>query len=125
MKINGVLLEVFETKQITATFKKREIVVEYVENSQYPEYIKFEIIQDKCDIIDQFSIGQELEIHFNLKGRKWTDPQGKIVYFNSLQAWKVLDANNQPSESTHEPGVSGENEPPAWLENEENSDPPF
>jgi hypothetical protein len=31
----------------------------------------------------------------NLKGRKWTDPQGNIKYFNSLQAWRIQAAGNE------------------------------
>ena len=67
MQIKAKMLEIFEIQQVTNTFKKREFVVEYAENPQYPEFLKFELIQDKCDILDDFSIGQEVEVHFNLK----------------------------------------------------------
>jgi hypothetical protein len=90
MEIKAKLLEIFESQQVTDTFKKREFVVEYVENPQYPEFLKFELIQDKCELLDEFSKGQKIEVHFNLKGRKWTDPKGVIKYFNTLQAWKIL-----------------------------------
>ena len=66
MNIKGKLLEVFDVAQVSATFRKREFVVEYVENPQYPEYLKFELIQDKCNLLDAFSIGQEIDVHFNL-----------------------------------------------------------
>ncbi len=97
MEIKAKMLEIFEIKQITDTFRKREFVVEYAENPQYPEFLKFELIQDKCDILDKFSIGQEVEVHFNLKGRKWTDPQGEVKYFNNLQAWRIMDVDSQPA----------------------------
>ncbi|MCP4750331.1 MAG: DUF3127 domain-containing protein [Proteobacteria bacterium] len=125
MEIKAKLLEIFETKQVTSSFQKREFVVEYAENPQYPEYVKFELIQDKCGLLDKFSIGQEVNIHFNLKGRKWTDPKGEVKYFNTLQAWRILEATNQPSAGPSGGGSSGENEPPAWLDEEDNGNPPF
>jgi hypothetical protein len=98
MEIKAKLLEIFESQQISDTFKKREFVVEYAENPQYPEFLKFELIQDKCELLDKLSSGQEVEVHFNLKGRKWTDPQGGIKYFNTLQAWRILAVGSQPTE---------------------------
>jgi len=110
MEIKAKLLEIFEIQQITDTFKKREFVVEYAENPNYPEVIKFELIQDKCELLDKFSSGQEVEVHFNLKGRKWTSPQGEIKYFNTLQAWRILAADG---EQTEQPPM---NEPPDFDE---------
>jgi hypothetical protein len=113
MEIKAKLLEIFDIQQVTDTFTKREFVVEYVENPQYPEFLKFELIQDKCDLLDKLSSGQEVEIHFNLKGRKWTDPKGGIKYFNTLQAWKIL---TEDSQSTAPPLMNGSqdlDEPPA------------
>lgn len=97
MDIKAKLLECHDTVTISDRFRKREFVVEYAENPSYPEYLKFEAIQDKCELLDQFEIGQEIEIHFNLKGRRWTDPSGENKYFNSLQAWRVLPASQQPA----------------------------
>ena len=89
MQITGKILEISPTVNITETFRKREFVIEYAENSQYPELIKFEAIQDKCDLLDNYSVGADLAVDFNLKGRKWTNPQGEVKYFNSLQAWRL------------------------------------
>ena len=89
MRINGKILEIKETQQISDTFKKRMFVVEYAENIQYPEYITFELVQDRCTLIDGFQIGQEVEVSYNLKGRKWTNPEGETRYFNTLQAWRI------------------------------------
>jgi hypothetical protein len=123
MNIKAKLLEIFEASQISASFKKREFVVEYAENPQYPEYLKFELIQDKCEILDQFSVNQEIDVHFNLKGRKWTDPQGNIKYFNTLQAWRILQADQKAASATPDSGLDA---PPAWLDNGEGeNDVPF
>jgi len=95
MEVQGKIIEIFDTVQISDSFKKREFVLEYADNPQYPELLKFECIQDKCAILDSFSVGQEVTVSLNLKGRKWTDPQGNVKYFTSLQAWKVQQAGAQ------------------------------
>ena len=86
------MLEISDTVQIKETFRKRDFVLEYSDNPQYPEYVKFECIQDKCDMLDNYAVGQDVTVSFNLKGRKWVDPQGETKYFNSLQAWRMQPA---------------------------------
>jgi plasmid rolling circle replication initiator protein Rep len=60
MDIKGKVHEVGATMQVTDSLKKRELIVEYVENPQYPEYLKFETIQDKCNLLDNIKVQKEL-----------------------------------------------------------------
>jgi single-stranded DNA-binding protein len=107
MNIKGKLIEKFDTQDISDKFRKREFVLEYAENPQYPEFIKMELVQSNCEQLDQFKVGDDLVVQFNLKGRKWTDPQGKVKYFNSLQAWRLEnDQQSSNSESGEEPPIS-------------------
>ncbi|MEM6738052.1 MAG: DUF3127 domain-containing protein [Bacteroidota bacterium] len=104
MIVEGKVLEKFDTQEIKETFKKREFVLEYAENPQYPELLKFELIQSNCDQLDPINIGDSVTVNFNLKGRKWTDPKGEAKYFNSLQAWRIdkkesIDQEKPPSAS--------------------------
>ena len=117
MEIRGKILEISETQQITQTFKKREFVVEYAENPQYPEFIKFELIQDKCQLLDKFKVGDSLDVSFNLKGRKWDDPKGGVKYFNSLQAWRLQAASSDaPAEQgAQDNGGFDQMEEPGWI----------
>ncbi|MGB3585659.1 MAG: DUF3127 domain-containing protein [Tunicatimonas sp.] len=110
MEIQGKLIDLSETTQVTDTFRKREFVVEYADNPQYPEFVKFECIQDRCDLLNNFQVGQELSVSFNLKGRKWVDPQGNTKYFNSLQAWRIQPAS---AEAAPPPPPATEAAPPA------------
>lgn len=89
MIVEGKVLEKSDTQEIKETFKKREFVLEYAENPQYPEFLKFELIQSNCEQLDSIEVGDEVSVNFNLKGRKWTDPKGEVKYFNSLQAWRI------------------------------------
>lgn len=97
MEIRGKAHEVGKTQQITDSLKKRELIVEYIEsNPQYPEYLKFEAIQDRCNLLDNIKVGDDVEVHFNLRGRPHTGKDGKKNYFNSMQLWKVSILGSQP-----------------------------
>lgn len=116
MEIKGKLVEKFPTQQVTDSFKKQEFVIEFAENPQYPEFVKFETIQDKCGQIDSYEVGSELTVSFNLKGRKWNDPKGGTKYFNTLQAWKLQAgvAAQTPSAPAPSEGSMDQQEEPAW-----------
>ncbi len=122
MDIKGKVIEIYDTVQVSEKFKKREFVVEYAENAQYPEFIKFELAQDKCDLLNGYRVGQDVEVHFNLRGRKWNDPKGEIKYFNSLQAWKIQNVGNNSPEVS---GAAINQAPTSWTASEEENDLPF
>ena len=94
MNIQGKLIEIFDTIQITETFKKREFIIQDNKNPEYPEFIKIELIQDKVDLLDTLNVGDEINVLINIKGRKWEDKEGKIKYFNSIQGWKIETDND-------------------------------
>lgn len=88
MEITGKVHEILPTTEVTATFKKRELIIEYAENVQYPEFIKLEAHKDTCDKLDELRVGDNITVQFNLRGRPWTDKNGKTAYFNTLAIWK-------------------------------------
>lgn len=89
MEIRGKVHEIGQIQQVTDTFKKRDIVIEYAENPSYPEFIKFEALQDKTDLFDQVAVGDNVEVFFNLRGRPWTNKDGLTTYFNTLVVWRI------------------------------------
>jgi Domain of unknown function (DUF3127) len=100
MVIEGKLHAKFETQQISDTFKKRDFVIEYVDNPLYPQYVTFQMVQDRVSLIDNFAVGEKIEVTFNLRGREWTNPQGEKKYFNTLEAWRIQkleSAANHPA----------------------------
>ena len=68
-------------------FRKRELVV--TTDEQYPQMIMIEFVQDKCDLLNNFSVGQDVTVSINLRGREWVNPEGETKYFNSIQAWRI------------------------------------
>jgi hypothetical protein len=88
-EIKGLVVHIGKTNQVTEKLKKRELVVEYAEpNSQYKEEIKFEAVNDKCAALDELRVGDEVNVHFNLRGRSYNDKTGNKAWFNSLGLWK-------------------------------------
>ena len=95
MEIQGKIKKIDETKTYGSNgFRKREVVVTTEE--QYPQHLLVEFIQDKCELLNNYQVGQEVKISINLKGREWTNPQGEVKYFNSIQGWRI--ENLQPAQ---------------------------
>ncbi|MCC3153533.1 DUF3127 domain-containing protein [Hymenobacter sp. BT770] len=89
--VTGRLHEIFDEQQVSEKFRKREFVLE-VQDGQYPEHIKFQMVQDKTSLIDPFKMGDEVKVTFNLRGRGF-NKNGQMLYFTNLEAWKIEPAS--------------------------------
>jgi single-strand DNA-binding protein len=87
MELNVKIHSIGETQNVTETFSKREFIVETQED--YKQYLQLQVIKDKCDVLNHFKPGQEVKVHLNLKGRLWTNKEGKEIAFNTLECWKI------------------------------------
>ena len=104
MEVTGVLKVKFDTQKVSDRFQKREFVLSTDLSTPYPQHVSFQITQDKCTLLDNYNVGDELKIQFNLRGREWNGPQG-IKYFNTLEAWRIekttgLAAGGQNTQSS-------------------------
>jgi single-strand DNA-binding protein len=88
LQSKGKLHVKFDSQQVTDKFRKREFVVEIMEGS-YPEYIKFQLVNDKCSLLDKYNVGDEMLISFNLKGKPFQSKTGETVYYTNLDVWKI------------------------------------
>ena len=130
MEIKGKIKKILNTVEISDRFRKREFVIEYSNNPEYPQFVQFEMVQDRCELLDQFKEGQKVEIFFELRGREWTSPQGEIKYFNTLQAWKIVpdeidEENSSNIKTSEEKNKFDSQEKPGWLDDEDIDDLPF
>jgi hypothetical protein len=87
MEVTGKIKVVNPEQQVSASFRKREVVVTTEE--QYPQHILIEFTQDKCDLLNNYNIGEPVKVSINLRGREWVNPQGETRYFNSIQGWRI------------------------------------
>jgi translation initiation factor IF-3 len=93
MEVTGKLKLSTQNNKLAA-FKKRELVVTTEE--QYPQHIMIEFTQDKCDLLNNYSVGETVKVAINLRGREWVSPQGETKYFNSVQGWRIEKAGAEP-----------------------------
>lgn len=94
--LKGKLIVKGDEQQITEKFKKREFVIQD-DAEQYPQVISFQLVQDKCSLLDAYNVGDEISVNFNVRGREWTSPKdGQTKYFNSLEAWKITGDGETP-----------------------------
>lgn len=124
-EIVGKVIDVFPVIQVSDKFRKREFVIEKKEaggGAVFVDYVKFQLVQDKCDLINESFLQEEVKIWFNLKGNKW-ERDGKVNYFTNLDAWKI----EKTSSFSHEQINPSQRAPLEDIppENEELSDLPF
>lgn len=89
--ISGRMAAIYNTVQRTESFRTREFVIETTENigdRTITNYIKFQSVQAKTAMLDNIKIGDEVKVHFNLKGTKWMK-DGRENYITNLDAWKI------------------------------------
>ncbi|MGG7033946.1 MAG: DUF3127 domain-containing protein [Flavobacterium sp.] len=87
MEVVGRIKVINGVQQVSASFKKREVVITTEE--QYPQHIMIEFTQDKCDLLNNYNPGEQVKVSINLRGREWVNPQGETKYFNSIQGWRI------------------------------------
>jgi hypothetical protein len=119
MEVPGVIKIIGETQTIGAKgFRKRELVV--TTEDQYPQMIMIEFVQDKCDLLDPYKVGDNVKVSINLRGREWINPQGEAKYFNSIQGWRVEKLEGEQQEEEQQ-GF----QPASNVSDEEPDDLPF
>jgi len=105
MEVIGRIKVINEVQQVSASFKKRELVV--TTDEQYPQHIIMEFTQDKTDLLSEYTIGEQVKVDINIRGREWVSPQGETKYFNSIQGWRIArvqaGAPAQPTYQTPQP----------------------
>ena len=114
LEATGTLHAIFDTKQITERFKKREFVVQMADNPEYPQYVLFQLTGNRCDAIDGFDKGDEVRVEFSLRGREWTSPKNEVKYFNSLDVWTLekVGGGGGGADPDYEPPMDDMEEPP-------------
>lgn len=130
MEVIGKIKVINPIQEVSASFKKRELVVTTEE--QYPQHILIEFTQARVDDLNSYQVGEPVKVSINLRGREWVNPQGETKYFNSIQGWrieKMAPASSQtsnPSANMMPPMPAADAfEPATNFNEEEHDDLPF
>lgn len=95
MEVIGKVIVLGNTEEVGQNgFTKRVIVIETAE--QYPQKIAVDFVKDKCAILDNYKVGDEVKAFVNVRGSEYN---GR--YFVNLQGWKIEKQGNSeaPSEA--------------------------
>jgi hypothetical protein len=124
MEVIGKIKVISAEQQISASFKKRELVV--TTDEQYPQSIMIEFTQDKSDLLNNYNIGENVKVSINLGGREWVNPQGETKYFNSIKGWRIERvATDAPTQQAPPMPAAAAFAPATNLNEEEADDLPF
>jgi hypothetical protein len=97
--VTGKIYQINETQQITEKFSKREFVLELSNNPAYVEKVLFTLTRDKIDSINEYKVGDTINVKYNLKGREWTSPKGDVKFFNTLEVWNISSSSDEAKSS--------------------------
>ena len=123
-EITGKVIDILPINQVSDKFRKREFVIEKKEaggSGVFIDYIKFQLVQDKCDMINESYLNEEIRVWFNIKGNRW-ERDGRVNYFTNLDAWKIEKVGTTGGEQNTPPDKIPDDIPP---EIDELSDLPF
>lgn len=94
MQVQGRVVQVMNTEENNG-FKKRSLILATEETSQYPQELNIEFTQGKCDDLNNIMPNQQVKVDINLRGRRWTNPQGETKFFNTIQGWRIETIQQQ------------------------------
>lgn len=109
-EIVGKLYKKFETESKSATFQVREFVLEVMDGN-YPQMAKFQLAQERCNLIDSYNEGEEIKVHFDLRGREW---QGK--FFTTLNCWRIEKPNGETAKPVQQAATAPKQTPPPTID---------
>jgi hypothetical protein len=86
----GEIIKLYPLQQVSDRFQKREFVLRIDDGSQYPQEVLMALTQNKCDLLDGFREGENIEVRASVKGRKWQrTPADEPKWFNSIEAFQL------------------------------------
>lgn len=117
-ELAGKLIEKFDVNQVSDSFRKREFVVEKTDNQggmEFTDHIKFQLTQDRCNLIDNLKLQDEIKVSFNIKGRRWVK-DNNVSYFTNLEAWRIEKIAESPEEPPPPPAFPADEDAPPSVE---------
>tara|TARA_R100001086_G_scaffold91296_1_gene45184 strand:- start:385 stop:750 length:366 start_codon:yes stop_codon:yes gene_type:complete len=90
---NVEIVRIGELRTFDSGFSLVEFVVKTDE--QYPQTLQLQANKEKAENLIKFNkVGDKVDVSINLRGREWTNPEGVVKVFNTIEAWKVFKADS-------------------------------
>jgi hypothetical protein len=94
MEIIGTIKKISDLQKVTDKFTKQEFVLTTDGDTKYPQHIQFQCVQDRCSQLSSLQAGDAVRVFYNLKGKEYTDKEGNVKIFNSIECWKIDKYNS-------------------------------
>ncbi len=106
LEITGQLIQILPVQSGTSKagneWSKQEFIIET--QDQFPKKVCFTLFGDKVSILNGISVGDNINVAFNLESREFN---GR--WFHNINAWRINAANNAGNDT---PGFDGNEMPP-------------
>lgn len=126
----GTVVEVFETQKISERFEKRLIKLDIDEDTDYPQRITIEFVNDKTPLLNKYSAGDKVTVDTNVRGKDFKK-DGKVSNFTKLNGWRIKGfaaGGNDPApqgDASDMPGGNSQTPPASGAAGDEGDDLPF
>ena len=81
----GAIINKLPAKQVSEKFKVQEFILRVGQpEDKYPQEVKFQLVNDKTDLIDFIQVNEVVEVTFDLRGREYNG-----THYVTLNALKV------------------------------------
>lgn len=119
LEVTGKLIVKQPTQQIKENFSKREFVIEISQQTNtgmtFTNFASFQLVNNACAMIDQFQLGQDVKVSFDIRGNKW-EKDGQVRYITNLNAWRVEPAMAQQAyQQPQQPQYGGQQAQPSFT----------
>ena len=108
-KVRGIVHNLSKTEVFGAKgFKKRTLVLKQ-DNGAFTNYIPLDFTRDACEEADELREGDEIEVKYQLGGRKWQkDDSEPVRYFLSAEVVGFMVINRSQKQARRESSDSYE-----------------
>ena len=97
LQASGTIKQIGETQSFGDNgFTKRTFVVSIPDgkDAQWDQPVEFELIKDQCSILDRYSVGDNVTVDFNLRGREYNER-----HFVNLHAWRLAKTTSSEADT--------------------------
>jgi len=98
--IKGTIKKITEVQE-KGTFRFRKLILDT--GGDYPQVLSIDFTQNNCGLLDAWKEGSNVEVLYNLRGREWTNQKDEVVYFTTVNGWRVKEDKGEVSTNDQSP----------------------
>ena len=86
--LTGTVVRVEDLVKVSDRFEKRLIVVEVDQDTEYPQTVAIEFVNDKTQLLGKYSAGDQVTVDTNIRGKDF-EKDDKVMNFTKLNGWRI------------------------------------